>query len=639
MSDLPLVTIVTPSFNQALYLEETINSVLEQDYSNVEYIIVDGGSTDGSLEIIKKYADKLAWWVSEPDEGQADAINKGVAKANGEFIAWLNSDDLYMPNAISQAVDNLMDDPSLGMVYGKLHSIDSDGKVFNTITYRQFRLKDLLAFYIIGQPTVFMRRSVLKKTGILDTSFHYLLDHHLWLRMIRSAKIKYVPKVWAAARHHPSAKNVAQASNFGQEAFRILEWAQTQPDLKETIDRSPRRIWAGVHRLDARYLLDGGRPGLSLGAYLKTFFNLPSFAYQNWHRIFFAILSLVGLGFLYPVIARRRKFFRTIDNTFGTDLSDITNLSSRLAIRSRPILVTGPHRSGTTWVGKMLSAGGSMAYVSEPLNILHRYGVLRVPVQQWYKYICAENEGEYIDAFRETLQLDYHSWGEIKSLRSIKDILRMARDWGIFNYGKLFNRRVLLKDPFAVFSAPWFSQRLGCQIVIVVRHPAAFVSSLKRLDWPFDFQDMLDQPLLMRDWLEPFRSDMEALVDSPDDVIGQGSLLWRMIYYVVNEYRGRYPSFQVVHHEDLSIEPLEGFSSLFRYSGLSFTPRAQDRVIRATRPENPGEISLASIYSVNLDSRANLKNWQRRLTGDEILRIRELTTDVAGKFYSDEDWD
>ncbi|MEX2160790.1 MAG: glycosyltransferase [Anaerolineales bacterium] len=614
MSSLPLVSIITPSYNQADYLEETIRSVLEQDYPNIEYLVVDGGSKDGSVDIIRKYADRLAWWISEPDRGQADALNKGLARASGQIVAWLNSDDVYRPGAVRQAVEALLANPEVGFVYSKLHSIDRGGEVFNTISYEPFDLLDLLSFRIIGQPTVFMRREVLQRAGPLDASYNYLLDHHLWLRMLRLAPIKYVPVVWAAARHHPSAKNVAQAARFGEEAFRILEWAANEAVLGDIVRKHARTVRAGAHRLDARYLLDGGEPGLTLKAYGRVLGLRPGFAFEHWHRMLFALLSLMGLGWLRP-----RVLYRRISN-------------------DRPILVTGPHRSGTTWVGRMLAVNDDVAYVSEPLNVWHRPGVFGAPVAHWYTYICKDNEDKYLNAFRQTLSLDYHLWNEIKSLRSIKDVGRMFRDLGIFAFGRLGHRRVLLKDPFAVFSAPWFAERLGCDVVIVLRHPAAFVSSLKRLDWPFDFKDILAQPLLMRDWLEPFRTEMEAAVAQPRDVIGQGSLLWRMICYATNKVSQRYPKFHVVRHEEFSLQPIKGFEQLYSQLELPFTSSVKSGILRATSSKNPQEVSLESIYSTNLDSAANLENWKQRLTKEEISRIRSLTEDVAGAYYGDQDW-
>ena len=238
----PLISVITPSYDQVAYLEATIQSVLAQDYPSIEYMVIDGGSDDGSREIIQSYAEHLTYWVSEPDEGQADAINKGFARATGKYVAWLNSDDVYRPGAVSRAVAILEADPDLGLVYGQLDSVDGHGEVFNTITYQQYDLVDLLAFRIIGQPSVFMRRAVLEKAGLIDLSYKYLLDHHLWIRMAQHGKMAYVPELWAAARHHESAKNVAQAAGFGGEVYRILEWAQGQPELAKIIKQNKRKV-------------------------------------------------------------------------------------------------------------------------------------------------------------------------------------------------------------------------------------------------------------------------------------------------------------------------------------------------------------------------------------------------------------
>jgi len=300
-----------------------------------------------------------------------------------------------------------------------------------------------------------------------------------------------------------------------------------------------------------------------------------------------------------------------------------------------PILVTGAHRSGTTWIGKMLAVSGDIIYISEPLNLHHRPGVLQVPTKYWYTYICEENQSSFFPALQDTIRFRYHLWLEIKSFRSIKDVGRMMRDLGRFSDGRFRGARPLLKDPFAVFSAPWFAHWLGCQVVISVRHPLAFVSSLKRLRWDFDFRDLLAQPLLMRDYLEPFREDMLA---QPGDVIAQGSLLWRMVYGVVDGFRDSHPDFIVVRHEDFSRQPEDEFRDLYASLGLVFSRRIQNTIIKSSQGGNPEELSARRVHAVKLDSQANLTNWQKRLTNDDICRIRHLTSDIASKFYPEESW-
>lgn len=307
MTDMPLVSIITPSYNQAAYLEATLRSVLEQDYPRIEYIVVDGGSNDGSVEIIRQYADRLAWWVSEKDRGQAEAINKGFARANGEYIAWLNSDDVYLPGAVSAAVQALQADPNLALVYGDVLAIDSQGRRTNLLRYGDWGLDGLLCFNIIGQPGVFMRRAALEKAGGLDLSYHYLLDHHLWLRVAQQGGTRYVAQTWAAARFHPEAKNVAAAAAFGRDAHRIVEWIQTQPALADHYRRLEKRIQAGAYRIDARYLLDGGQPGAALKAYGKSLAWHAPTALREVNRMAYALLALVGLGKLKDVYYRLRR--------------------------------------------------------------------------------------------------------------------------------------------------------------------------------------------------------------------------------------------------------------------------------------------------------------------------------------------
>lgn len=301
-----------------------------------------------------------------------------------------------------------------------------------------------------------------------------------------------------------------------------------------------------------------------------------------------------------------------------------------------PILVTGAHRTGTTWVGKMIAAGLQTAYISEPLNVLHRPGVLRAAVPHWYFYLCNETEAELLPAFHDLLAYRYHLGAEIRSLRSRKDFLRMGRDLSIFLRGRLLRQRAVLKDPFALFSIPWFSERLNAQTIVTVRHPAAFASSLKRLNWPFDFGDLLAQPCLMRDYLEPYRYEMEHLPDG--DIVAQASLLWRMIYRFVSDLMPARPDLRVVRHEDLSLRPVEEFRHLYTFLGLRFTPRIQRLIENASSADNPKELSRSKVHAVRLDSRANLYNWRKRLTSDEVTRVRKMTEDVYPLYYAEQDW-
>ena len=302
-----LVSIITPSFNQARYLEQTIQSVLGQDYPSIEYIVVDGASMDASVEIIKKYADKLAWWVSEKDSGQADAINKGLSRATGEIVAWLNSDDYYLPGAVTAAVKVFEDNPDVLLVYGNMLAVDESGSLFNTLSYKQLTLQDLLCFQIIGQPAVFFRRSTLERTGTLDSTFHFLLDHHLWIRIAQQGKILHVNQTWAAARYHAEAKNRAKAAEFGREAFRILAWTKSQPGLGETIQPVERRARASAHRVDARYLLDAGQSTSAMKAWARALVTHPPTALARLNILVSAILNLLGLKRLRELILQRRK--------------------------------------------------------------------------------------------------------------------------------------------------------------------------------------------------------------------------------------------------------------------------------------------------------------------------------------------
>jgi glycosyltransferase involved in cell wall biosynthesis len=218
----PLVSIVTPSYNQGKFLEATICSVLSQDYPRLEYIIVDGGSTDNSLEIIRKYADQLAWWVSEADRGQTDAINKGFAHAHGEIFAWLNSDDTYEPGAVRAAVEYLLRHPEIGMVYGDANFIDEQGRVIGKFDARPTDYRRLRRGYVhIPQQAAFFRAALWHQVGPLDPSFYFAMDYDLWVRIAARAPIAYIPQTWANFRLHLQGKTLIADDRCWPEMLRV----------------------------------------------------------------------------------------------------------------------------------------------------------------------------------------------------------------------------------------------------------------------------------------------------------------------------------------------------------------------------------------------------------------------------------
>jgi len=219
---LPRVSIVTPSFNQAQYIESTIQSVLVQDYPQIEYLIVDGSSTDNTVDIIKKYQGQLAWWVSEKDQGQTDAINKGFARASGDILAWINSDDTYEPGAVRLAANYLMEHPEVGMVYGDCNFINAEGRVIGRFASAQTNYRMLRQGYVhIPQQTMFFRGELWRQVGPLDPSFYFAMDYDLWTRISARTGIKYIPQTWANFRLHTTGKTIVADDRCWPEMIRV----------------------------------------------------------------------------------------------------------------------------------------------------------------------------------------------------------------------------------------------------------------------------------------------------------------------------------------------------------------------------------------------------------------------------------
>jgi glycosyltransferase involved in cell wall biosynthesis len=204
----PGITVVMPSYNQGNFLERTILSVLNQNYPNLEFIIIDGRSSDGSVEIIKKYEKYLAYWTSEKDLGQSDALNKGFAMASGEIIGWQNSDDIYLPGAFSRAAGVFRDFRAADVVYGNRLDIDEQDHVIGESRFTRF--SPVVFMYdgmSLGTQSTFFRRGLLEKTGTLDVDLNFAMDYDFFLRAAgKGACFKYVPFYFGAMRRHENAK-------------------------------------------------------------------------------------------------------------------------------------------------------------------------------------------------------------------------------------------------------------------------------------------------------------------------------------------------------------------------------------------------------------------------------------------------
>ena len=210
MNPQPKISIITPSYNQGRFIEETIKSVLDQGYPNIELIIIDGGSTDNTVEILKKYDGKIKW-VSEKDRGQSDAIIKGFMVASGEILTWLCSDDIYLPGALSKIAGHFEANPKLALLFGKSHYIDEAGKLVGEYPTGEFDHEEMATFNMISQPSAFFTKEAYINSGGLDVELTYAMDYDLWLRITKEGRVEYIPEFLSSYRLHDKSKTV---SNF-----------------------------------------------------------------------------------------------------------------------------------------------------------------------------------------------------------------------------------------------------------------------------------------------------------------------------------------------------------------------------------------------------------------------------------------
>jgi hypothetical protein len=214
--------------------------------------------------------------------------------------------------------------------------------------------------------------------------------------------------------------------------------------------------------------------------------------------------------------------------------------------------------------------------------------------------------------------------------------LELLKEFAKFSLFRIAGLRPLLKDPLAVFSAEWLASTFNLSVVVMVRHPAAFVSSIKRLGWEYPFAHFLEQPLLVQDHLHPFLAEIEEYATKKHDIVDQAALLWNLIHHMIGKYQDQHNDWIFVRHEDISRQPLTGFSFLFDKLDLKFSPRIQERIKEYSDAINP--INSENPFLIRRNSQAIVNKWQQELSKSQIARIRNKVENISDRFYENEDW-
>ena len=302
---------------------------------------------------------------------------------------------------------------------------------------------------------------------------------------------------------------------------------------------------------------------------------------------------------------------------------------------SSPILVTGSHRSGTTWIGQTLSQHPLVRYIHEPFNVAYPNPIMGLELDTWFAhYGSSRQKNEIRSAFDKLFQTNSIRYAFEKSKTTGLDIKAPVRFCKLL-LEHLQSPRVLVKDPIALFSAGWLHETYNFKVICMIRNPFAFVGSLKVAGWDFDFEHLRKQDDLMGGWLSGFAENIEwaCKKENNSDLIDRAALLWNIFHCVVLEYHRQYPHWLFVKHDEISMRPEQGFGKIFDYLDLDMNDRVQNYIRKYTSHYNPTD-SLQTAYQPR-NSKSLLNTWKERLTNDEIDRIQTSTSEIASHFYDD----
>ncbi len=309
---------------------------------------------------------------------------------------------------------------------------------------------------------------------------------------------------------------------------------------------------------------------------------------------------------------------------------------------NKPIIVTGANRSGTTWIGRILSLPRNVHYVHEPFNSYYKpnhRGPVPCPLVRQFHYVTDTEKPEVMNYVLSRIK-HHDNTGN----RSPDDLPRRSALQSFFHSPmsatEVFRpSRPLIKDPTALMSAQWLAEALDAEVVIVIRHPAGYVSSIRRMGWRYDLNNLLEQPDLTHAYLGPLEEAIRHhITHHESDALGEAILFWKVCCRVASLLRQKHPHWQIVRHEDLSRDPVDAFRNLYDSLSLPYNTDIQAHIQRCTSADHPVEADPGRTHHLNRNSRRNMTIWKQRLSDDDILRIRNESRDIADAFYSDDDW-
>ena len=287
----------------------------------------------------------------------------------------------------------------------------------------------------------------------------------------------------------------------------------------------------------------------------------------------------------------------------------IANLLPKL--NNTPILITGTPRSGTTFVGEILSHSKQLKYVYEPMNPDYGYPIKNYKciicgckVDKWYRYITKENDLGYYKHFKH-----------------------------LINSKALQGKTALLKAPFSAFAAEWLNEEFGARPIVMFRNPLSFVSSIKRMNWPVDFKDFLEQEELMTEHLSEYKDEMIKVQNNPEDIIGNGILQYNVFYSYIQKLQKAHPEWLYVKLEDLSENPVPNFKKIFEHFDLDFSKDVENKIVEFTSEKNPTEVKTSTVHALKRNSKELMNVWKQRLTDEEVTRILKETQKVTEPIY------